>query len=69
MKDSLRRWGSGVWMMPAHDALTVLSVLICVFGLLAGASNAAAITFIAFTPKLRKLTFGKLLLNLAVSGS
>ena len=49
-------------------ALTVLSVLICVFGLLAGASNVAAITFIAFTAKLRKLTFGKLLLNLAVSG-
>ena len=49
-------------------ALTVLSVLMCLFGLLAGASNAVTMTFIVFSPKLRKLTFGKLLLNLAVSG-
>ena len=49
-------------------ALVVLSILMCGFGLLAGASNLALMTFIAVTPKLRKLTFGKLLLNLAVSG-
>ena len=48
--------------------LTVLSILMCSLGLFAGLGNAATMTFIALTPKLRRLTFGKLLFNLAVSG-
>ena len=48
--------------------LLVLSVLMCGFGLFAGLGNAATMTFIAASPKLRKQTFGKMLFNLAVSG-
>ena len=48
--------------------LIVLSVLMCSLGLLAGLGNAATMTFISLTPKLHRLTFGKLLFNLAVSG-
>ena len=48
--------------------LIVLSVLMCSLGLFAGLGNAATMTLIALTPKLRRLTFGKLLFNLAVSG-
>ena len=48
--------------------LLVLSVLMCGFGLFAGLGNAATMTFIATSPRLRKLTFGKMLFNLAVSG-
>ena len=48
--------------------LTVLSILMCCLGLFAGVGNVATMAFIVLTPKLRQLTFGKLLFNLAVSG-
>ena len=56
-------------MDEAEEALLlVLSVLMCGFGLFAGLGNAATMTFIATSPRLRKLTFGKMLFNLAISG-
>ena len=55
-------------MEEEEAVLLVLSVLMCGFGLFAGLGNAATMTFIAFTPRLRKQTFAKMLFNLAVSG-
>ena len=56
-------------MEPMEDALLLaLSILMCGFGLFAGLGNAATMTFIALTPKLRQTAFAKLVFNLAVSG-
>ena len=48
--------------------LTVLSVLICGLGLVAGVSNMITMTYIALT-RMWKPSFGKLLFNMAVAGS
>ena len=49
-------------------SLLVLSVLICGLGIFAAVGNAATMTFIALTPKLRQMAYAKLVFNLAVSG-
>ena len=48
--------------------LTVLSVLICGLGLVAGVSNMITMTYIALT-RMWKPSFGKLLFNMAVAGT
>ena len=66
---NIRKVGQSHSICTMKEALLlVLSILMCGFGLLAGLGNAATMAFISLTPKLRQLTFGKLLFNLAVSG-